>query len=63
MGPVKEKTMSQVSAPKRSAPRVAVAPWRRDLAASLMLATGIFIGALSFAGVWAVTHPALALQI
>ncbi len=55
--------MSQVSAPKRSAPRVAVAPWRRDLAASLMLATGIFIGALSFAGVWAVTHPALALQI
>ena len=51
--------MSQVSAPKRSAPRVAVAPWRRDLAASLMLATGIFIGSLSFATVWAATHPEL----
>ncbi|MDZ4777655.1 MAG: hypothetical protein SGJ23_12820 [Alphaproteobacteria bacterium] len=56
--------MSKVSAPKRSAARVAAAaPWRRDLAASLMLATGIFIGTLSFAGVWAATHPALALQI
>lgn len=51
--------MSKISPSKRSAPRVAVAPWRRDLAASLVLATGIFIGALSFAGVWAATHPQL----
>jgi hypothetical protein len=56
---VKEKKMSKVSAPKRSAPRVAVAPWRRDLAASLVLAAGIFIGSLSFATVWAATHPEL----
>ena len=55
--------MSKISTPKRSVARVAVAPWRRDLAASLVLATGIFIGALSFAGVWAATHPGLAFQV
>jgi len=51
--------MSQAQTPKRSTVRVMRAPWRRDLAASVVLAAGIFLGALSFATVWAATHPEL----
>ena len=47
----------------RPTARAVVAPWRRDLVAAMALAAGIFIGALSFATVWAATHPELAFQI
>ena len=33
--------------------------WRRDLIASMVLASTVFIGTCAFAGVWAATHPEL----
>ncbi|KAF0177884.1 MAG: hypothetical protein IV086_07685 [Hyphomonadaceae bacterium] len=42
--------------------RKTVAPasrWRRDLIASMVLASTVFIGTCAFAGAWAATHPEL----
>lgn len=43
--------------PAKPAPRTST--WRRDLIASMVLASTMFIGTCAFAGVWAATHPEL----
>lgn len=43
--------------PAKSARRTST--WRRDLIASMVLASTVFIGTCAFASVWAATHPEL----
>jgi hypothetical protein len=47
-----------MTTPARNKPRRA-STWRRDLIASMVLASTVFIGTCAFATVWAATHPEL----
>jgi hypothetical protein len=48
--------MTTKTAPK-IAPSSPAAQWRRDLVASIVLASGVLLSTCAFAGVWAATHP------
>jgi hypothetical protein len=49
--------MTTKKTPKAVAIANPAAAWRRDLAASLVLAAGVLISTCAFAAFWAATHP------
>jgi len=51
--------MTTKTAPKTPTTANQAAKWRRDLVASIVLASGVFFSTCAFAGVWAATHPEL----